>query len=239
MGNTRSRYLNGILTFFEGVSQQTLHPLAPVHYMEDFLGKDTIPPEKWTYIDVSAAGNTTPLLAADVANGVLRLPLDSTSEAQESGVYWNDQRPLVLNQGLVCEMGVSLQTLPTLLGIGVWGLAGNKNAVADSVEESIWFRVDGSGAVTVETDDTVNEQTKVSTGVTFTAGQKKIFRIDCTDIANIKFYIDGVNVAGGTTFNMNTVPTLALQPYVHLAKASGAGLGVLDVDFIRVWQNRS
>ena len=238
MGSTRSRYINNILTFFDSVTQQTTLPLAPVQYMEDFLGKDTIPPEKWTYIDVSTAGNTTPILAADVANGVLRLPLDSTSEAQESGVYWNDQRPLVLNQGLVIEMGVSLQTLPTLLGIGVWGLAGNKNAVADTVAESIWFRVDGSGAVTVESDDTVNEQAVIATGVTFTAGQKKIFRIDCTTITDIKFYIDGVPVATGTTFNMGQVPTLALQPYVHLAKASGAGLGVIDVDYIRVWQHR-
>ncbi len=234
----RSRYEGGNLRFFDSVTYQTVHALAPVSFFEDFNGKDTIPPENWTYIDVSSAGNTTPILAADVANGVLRLPLDSTSEAQESGVTWNNQRPLVLNKNLNIEMGVSLQTLPTLLGIGVWGLAGDKNAVADTVAESIWFRVDGNGVVTVESDDTANEQAVISTGVTFTAGQKKIFRIDCTDIASIKFYIDGVQVASGTTFNMSTTPTLALQPYVHLAKASGAGLGVLDVDYIRIWANR-
>lgn len=237
--STKSQFMKGVLTFFDSVTHERVNPMSPVVFYEDFLGKDTIPPERWTYIDVSAAGNTTPLHAADVANGVLRLPLDATSEAQESGITWNDQRPLVLNQGLVIEMGVSLQTLPTLLGIGVWGLAGNKNAVANTVAESIWFRVDGSGAVTVENDDTANETSLVATGVTFTAGQKKIFRINCTDISNIKFFIDGVGVATTTTFNMSTVPTLALQPYVHLAKASGAGLGVLDVDFIRVWQNRS
>ena len=239
MGSTKSSFRNGILAFFDSLTHERVLPVAGCMFKEDFLGKDTIPPERFTYIDVSSAGNTTPIIAADVANGVLRLPLDSTSEAQESGVYWNDQRPLVLNQGLVCEMGISLQTLPTLLGIGVWGLAGNKNAVADTVAESIWFRVDGSGAITVESDDTANEQAVISTGVTFTAGQKKIFRIDCTTITDIKFYIDGVNVAAGTTFNMSTVPTLALQPYIHLAKASGAGLGVIDVDFIRLWQHRS
>ena len=237
--STKSAFVNGILTYFDSVTHERVNPLAPCVFYEDFLGKDTIPPDRFTYIDVSTAGNTTPLIAADVANGVLRLPLDVTSEAQESGMTWNDQRPLVLNQGLIIEMGVSLQTLPTLLGIGVWGLAGNKNAVADTVAESIWFRVDGSGAVTVESDDTVNEKAVITTGVTFTAGQKKLFRIDCTSIANIKFFIDCVGVATSTTFNMSTVPTLALQPYVHLAKASGAGLGVLDVDFIRVWQHRS
>lgn len=237
--STKSAFMNGILTFFDSVTHERVRPLAPCVFYEDFLGKDTIPPERWTYIDVSTAGDTTPIIAADVANGVLRLPFDATSEAQESGIYWNNQRSLVLNQGLRCEMGISLSTLPTLLSIAVWGLAGDKNAVADTVAESIWFRVEGNGAVTVESDDTANEQNDIATGVTFTAGQKKIFRIDCTDISNVKFFIDGVGVATTTTFNMSTTPTLKLQPYVHLAKASGAGLGVLDVDFIRVWQNRS
>ena len=237
--STKSQFLNGILTYFDSVTHERVQPLAPCVFYEDFLGKDTIPPDRFTYIDVSVAGNTTPLIAADVANGVLRLPLDVTSEAQETGFTWNNQRPLVLNQGLVIEMGVSLQTLPTLLGIGVWGVAGDKNAVADTVAESIWFRGDGSGAGTGESDDTVNEKAVIATGVTLTAGQKKTFRIDCTSITNVKFFIDGVGVATDTTFNMSTVPTLALQPYSHLAKASGAGLGVIDVDFIRIWQHRS
>jgi len=236
---TRARYESGRLNFFESTTHERVLPIAAALFYDDFFGKDTIPPERWNYVDVSVAGNTTPILAADVANGVLRLPLDVTSEAQETGVNWNNQRPLVLNQTLVIEMGVSLQTLPTLLGIGVWGLAGDKNAVADTVAESIWFRADGNGQVTVETDDTVNETVKVATGVTFTAGQKKIFRIDCTTPSAVRFFIDGVQVAAATVFNMSQVLTLALQPYVHLAKASGAGLGVLDVDYVRVWQNRS
>lgn len=239
MGSTRSRYINNILTFFDGTNFTTVLPLAEVRYMEDFLGKATVPPEKWNYVDVSASGNTTPLLAANVGNGILRLPLDSTSEAQESGVNWGDQLSLVLNQGLICEMGVSLQTLPTLLGIGVWGLAVAKNSVAASVASNAWFRVAGSGVVTVESKDTVHTNATIATGVTMVAGALHIFRIDCTVITDVRFYIDGVAVATGTTFDMSTVPTLALQPYIHLAKASGAGLGVIDVDYIQVWQHRS
>jgi len=237
--STKSRFFNQMLEFFESGTHERVLPLAPVTFYEDFLGKDTIPPEKWAYIDVSVAGNTTPIVAADAANGILRCPLDATSEAQETGAYWNDQRPLVLNQGLVFECRMALQTLPTLLSIAVWGLAGNKNAVADTVAESVWFRVEGNGVVTVESDDTVNEQTDIATGITVTAGQMKTYRIDCTDITSVKFYVDGAQVAAATTFNMSQVAALALQPYVHLAKASGAGLGVLDIDYIRVWQKRS
>jgi len=234
--NARRR--NGMLEHFDRNTHERVLVEAPVTYYEDFLG-DTTVSERLTSIDVSAAGDTTPIIAADVANGVLRCPLDVTSEAQESGVTWGDQRPLILNQGLIVEMRVALQTLPTLLSEAVWGLAGDKNAVADTVAESIWFKADGDGVIVAEFDDTVNTADDVATGITLTAGTFAIFRIDCTTITDCLMYINGARVAAGTTFNMSQVAGLKLQPYVHLAKASGAGLGVIDVDYIRIWSKRS
>jgi hypothetical protein len=233
-----ARHRNGMLEHFDRATHERVLVEAPVTYYEDFLGDGTIP-EHLTSIDVSAAGLTTPLIAADVANGVLRCPLDVTSEAQESGVTWGDQRPLILNQGLVIEMRVALQTLPTLLSEAVWGLAGDKNAVADTVAESIWFKADGDGVIVAEFDDTSHTADDVATGVTLTAGTFAIFRIDCTTIADCLMYINGARVAAGTTFDMSQVAGLKLQVYAHIAKASGAGLGVLDIDYIRAWMRRA
>lgn len=236
----KARYRNGMLEYFD---PQQLHErvgqVAPVTFYDDFYGKAIDTTLTWTAIDVSAAGLTTPVLVASASSGVVSLPLDATSEAQETGLTWGDQRTLMLSRGPIFDCVLSLQTLPTLLSIGVWGLAGNKNAVADTVAESAWFRVDGNGVVTVETDDTVNETTKVATGVTVVAGAPHAYRIDCTDPTKVLFYIDGVQVAAATTFNMNQVPTLKLQPYFHLAKASGAGLGVIELDVVRAFQKRS
>jgi len=240
----RARNRNGMIEYFD---PQQLHErvgyVAGVSFYEDFLGKAIDTTTTWTAIDVSAAGLTTPVLIADSATagacGLVSLPLDATSEAQETGLTWGDQRTLVLNRGVIFEAVLALHTLPTLLGIGVWGLAGDKNAVADTVAESAWFRVDGAGAVTVETDDTVNETTKVATGVTLVADAFHTFRIDCTTPAAVLFYIDGNQVAAGTTFNMSQVPALKLQPYFHLAKASGAGLGEIYLDAVRCFQKRS
>lgn len=233
-----ARHRNGMLEHFDRNTHERVLVEAPVTYYEDFLG-DTTVPEKLTSIDVSTTGNTTPLIAADVANGVLRCPLDATSEAQESGLTWGDQRSLILNQGLIVEMRVALETLPTLLAIAVWGLAGDKNAVADTVAESIWFRADGNGVITAEFDDTVHTADDVATGITLTAGTFAIFRIDCTTITDVLMYINGARVAAGTTFDMSQVAGLKLQPYAHIAKANGAGLGVLDIDYVRIWQKRS
>ena len=237
--STKSKFFNGILTFFDHLTLETVRPLAPVIFHDDFLYKTLNVTDYWTAIDVSAAGSTTPAVVADAANGVARMPLDVTSEAQESGLTFGDQRCFILNQGLIWEARVALSTLPTLLGIAVWGMAGDKNAVANTVAESAWFRADGNGVITVETDDTVNEQTLVSTGVTVLATDTKIYKIDFTVITNVKFYIDGLRVAGATTFDMSTVAGLKLQNYFHIAKASGAGLGVLDADKVTVWQKRS
>lgn len=235
----KSRFFRGLLEFYQTGSRETVIPVAPVVLYDDFIGKAIDATSRWQTKDVSVAGNTTPLFAADAPNGILRLPLDVTSEAQESGLNMNDQRNFVLNLGLIFEARAALQTLPTLLSMAVIGMTGDYNAVQNTIAESAWFRANGDGVILVETDDTVNEQNSIVTGVTVTAGQFKTFRIDFTDIANVRFYIDGVQVAAATTFNMSQVPGLVLQPHFGIVKASGAGLGVLDVDYVRAWQNRS
>jgi len=240
---TKARYYNNILEYYDSVTHERVAPFAPIVFEDDFLGATTIISDlstsPWTAIDVSAAGDTTPLIAADVANGILRLPLTSNAEAQRSGVAFGDQRPFVLNQGLVFEARIALSVLPTLVSEAVFGLAGDDNAVADTVAESIWFKADGDGVIVVESDDTSNTNDDVATGITLTAGLFAIFRIDATIITDVKFYINGANVAAGTTFNMSQVAALALQPYISINKASGAGLGIVDVDYVRVWQTRS
>jgi hypothetical protein len=58
--------------------------------------------------------------------------------------------------------------------------------------------------------------------------------------ADVKFYIDGARVAASTTFDMSAVPTLKLQPVARMDKAAAnTNLGVMEVDYIKVWQNRS
>jgi hypothetical protein len=237
--STKSLWKNGVLTFFDSITHERVKPLAPILFEDEFLGKALETTVYWTAIDVSVAGLTTPLLLADFGNGVVEFPLDVTSEAQESGFYWGDQRPFVLNRNLIFEARVRLGVLPTLLSEAVWGLAGDYNAVADTVAEGIWFKADGGGAVVCESDDTANNNDDVATGVTMVAGTFSVFRIDCSTITDVKFFIDGARVASATTFDMSTVPTLALQPYFHIAKASGAGLGTMAVDYVRIWQARS
>ncbi|MER9665546.1 hypothetical protein [Mesorhizobium sp. M0203] len=232
---TRSRYLNGRIEFFDNVSHERLLPVAPVVFYDDFLGNalDTF---KWGARDTAGGAEA---VVADAPNGVMGLALDATSEIQLAGIDWADQRTLVLNQGLIFEARFRLSVLPTGAVIVVVGLEGDHNAAVDTVAESIWFRADGNGVITVENDDTANETTKVATGVTLTTADWIVARIDCTDIADVKFYINGERVAATTTFNMSTVPTLALQPVARVSKGAATTVGTLQVDYVRTWQNRA
>jgi hypothetical protein len=237
--STKARYENSILRYYESTTQETIHVMAPVVFWESFLGKAFDTTNIWTALDTSAAGNTTPVLVNDASNGVLSIPLDATNEVQLSGLTWGDQRTLTLNQGLNVEFRFRFSVLPTGAVTACLGLCGDHNAAANTVAESIWFRADGNGVLTVETDDTVNETSQVATGVTLTTNDWTLLRIDCTTINNILFYINGNRVASGTTFNMSQVAALALQPVVRIGKESAATtVGTIQLDKVLCWQNR-
>lgn len=174
--STRAKWINGILHFFETTTHETVEPLAPLALYDDFNGS-VLDVQKWTK-RVTGAAPPTQLVKA-VGNGVLELLLTNANEIQLSGVDWNDIRSLVLNQGLMFEAKVRFTTLPAVASTAVVGLAGAHNAAIDTVAESIWFRWDFSGLITVEHDDAGggHESTKVTTGVTLTT-QWAILKID-------------------------------------------------------------
>jgi hypothetical protein len=230
----------GILRYYDpNSSYLTVGVVAPVTFYDDFLGRAQDVTNAWGTRDTAAA---TEALVADAPNGVYRLALDATNEVQVAGLDWGDQRTLVLNQYLGFEARVKLSTLPTTGTIACIGLCGDYNAAVDSVAESIWFRLDGvtGGLITVETDDGTTESSKVTTGVTVTTSDWAILRIDCADPTNILFFINGAQVASTTTFSVNAVPTLALQPVFRIGKESaGTNVGALDIDSVRIWQRRA
>ena len=74
------------------------------------------------------------------------------------------------------------------------------------------------------------------------AGTYNIFRIDFTNLYDVKFFIDGVRVATGTTFDMSnlTAGEQQMQPYFSLDKAGGlASLGDMNIDYVKILSNRS
>jgi hypothetical protein len=76
----------------------------------------------------------------------------------------------------------------------------------------------------------------VTTGITVVEDVFHIYRIDFTNAADVKFYIDGVAVATSTTFNMSEGSAVMVQPFLEAHKEAGAGVGSLYVDYVKIFQ---
>lgn len=234
----------GKQAFYDGATFETFVGMFPVVFYDDFIGADVVIPAsgapesgtKWTKKIVGAAPPTV-AKTADGVNGLVDCSLTAASQKQDAAIHMNDELMVSIAQGAIFETRLALSTLPTLNGVASFGLWG---AWADGGSAyRVGFEVPAGGLVAAESDDNATD-TSASTGVTLVAGEYHIFRIDCTDQADIKFYIDGERVAGGTTFvNAASAANSKSQPHIGMYKASGAGLGVISLDYVKIWQNRS
>jgi hypothetical protein len=98
------------------------------------------------------------------------------------------------------------------------------------------FMVAG-GAVSIYTNDAVGVTGPIATGYTQVADDIGTVRIDCTNPANVKFYINGTRVCRATTFNLSA-SAATWQPLLGVWKDIDASEGTLDIDYVRIWQER-
>jgi hypothetical protein len=241
---TKSKWVNGLLTFFDRSTFETVMPVAPVVFYDDFVADDfnvsAAGVRGWTKKDTSAVGTTVEAILANQHGGVVTLELDSQNEKQEAGIYMGDALNWDLDKGPIFEARVAVRLTGTAQTEMYFGLA---NAYVEGpIAEAdagptvhAFFCFDASLTPTIHTDDTSNDNDAVATGVTAVEGSFNIFRIDCTNIADVKFYIDGARVGSGTTFDMSTGSAVVTQPFFMVHKETSAGLGKLDIDYVKVW----
>lgn len=222
-------------------SAETINPISQIMLYDDFIGADVVIPASgsdesgciWTKKIVGAAPPTV-AIAANTVNGVVACTLTSDSQAQTAILHADDQKVWDSGQGLIFEARIKLSVLPTDVAEIVIGLASDY-AAPDSTTYNAMFTADGDGALTCESDDNTTDSGAIASGTTLDNATWAILRIDCSNESDVKFYINGVRVASSTTF----VVQGPLQPFIGCYKASGAGVGTIQVDYVRVWQNRS
>jgi hypothetical protein len=244
MARTKGKYIGptGNLTYTVG--SETVVAMAPVQFYDDFLGFELNETESgskgaWKTVEVSL--NTAIAQLADGAGGQVALIMDVDNNDEDAVLYWGDQRAIDVSAQAVIEFRAKVSVLPTLTGQIVMGLCGDHNLDKDATLESCWFKLDGDGVVVCESDDTTNDNDDKASGVTVLATEWHVYRIDFTNLADVRFYIDGVRVATDTLFDMSNLAAaeLVLQPYFSLDKTGDAGLGTLLLDYVRIWSNRS
>jgi hypothetical protein len=243
---TRAKYNGGVLDYYDNTTHERTARFAPVKFVDDFLGSDVVIPAaaspesgcKWVKKIVGAAPPTAGIVA-DGVNGLVECALTSASQKQNAEVYFNDELQFSVVQGLVFEARFALSVLPTDVAEAVIGLTSAWADGLDAATYSVFATCDGSGEIICEKDDNATDESATS-GETLIASEYAIVRIDCTDVADIHFYVNGNRVAEGTTFDWAaSAANSKVQPIFGVYKASGAGVGTLLVDYVKVWQNRS
>ena len=234
--STKARWIASVLHYFESSSQETVLPVSPLAIDDDFLGKVIDTTNTWV---VKSTGTPTAAAVKVTNQHQLDCNLAATSEAELAGLTQNDVLNFKLNEQWIFEADIQLQVTPAgVVKMGI-GMMAAHNAALLSIASFAMFVANGSGALTIYTSDGTLTQSAVATGITLGATDWAILKIDATDYTSVKFYINGNQVAAGTTFNMSTSATLALQPTMRIGKESATtDLGRLIVDYARVWTTK-
>lgn len=247
MGLTKCTYNykgSGKQVFFDSGNHEIHKAMFPVQYREDFLGAwlaipaAGAPESGCDWVDnITGAGAVAK--TADQPGGEATITIDNTAAQQEGVLYHDDNRNFDITKELIFETVLDIEVLPTLGAEMQWGL-GDDYVIGgyDALTYCVGFDVDGSGALNVYKDDAATSQI-VSTGQTLVAGTKYVFTIVCTLPTDIKFFVDGIEAAAATVFPYTAVGANAiLQPYFVGYKAGTAGVGVMNIDSVKCFQNR-
>jgi hypothetical protein len=245
---TRSQYRGGVLTFYEDTGFETVSPMSPLVYREDFVGpgKLVIPAAgsaesgmDWVK-KIVGSGPPTVAGVASAIGGQAACTIEATSEKQDAVLYWGDQKALDATKGLVFEARFKLSVLPSASGVqAVIGVASDWIDGPDNNTCYLQVGATANGVLLVRSYDGVT-QISASAGVTLLTTTWAIVRIDATDVTDVKMYINGAKVTTTGQINFAATSTLAvLQPYCAMYKPSGTGVGTLTVDYVKAWMNRA
>lgn len=231
---------------YDNATNETINRYTAATIDEDFTGPSfsTIPTTAttgcaWIKKTVLTAGTPSVAPVSNASGGIIRLALDATSEKQEASLYAADVLNWDVTKSAIWEARISNHVLPTGVVEMVFGLQSAWIDGPDNASFYAQFQQSASGVVNFRTKDGVNTLSNASP-VTMVVDAFHIFRIDATDPTNVRFFIDGVEVStkGQMSFAA-TGASAVLQPYVSVYKASGVGVGSVDLDMIQVGMNRS
>jgi hypothetical protein len=220
----------------------------------DFRGADAPPAVAsrqgtWCSKITAAAGSPT---IKSVSGGTLDLALDATSEVQNLCLYQGDILPFKIQDLIRLEIVASVSASLDASVSAAFGLAAARHDTLDSVTAHSWFRLQGSNALLVETDDGTNDNDDKATGITMGTALKR-FAIDFTGVqtrqlpssslgnrANVAFFADNSGgdlrrVADTTLFDMsNYSATSGLQLFAQIQKTAGTAVGTLSIESFEV-----
>lgn len=189
-----------------------------------------------TKVETNGLGVTS----SDQANGVAKFAFDAVAEAATAALYLVNA-PFDIDQNPVFETKLAVYDIGDDGALDInFGLASDTHATDfDSVAVYAAFHLDGTDlSVLCQSDDGTTTVAATDSTVDLVDDTFAVFKIDASDKADVKFYINGSRVLSGTTFDISAY-TGTLTPIVHVEKTSNDTTVDVRVDWIRVTSERA
>lgn len=153
--------------------------------------------------------------------GSLDAFFSTTAEAQK--LDWLSMRSFPLNSKWIIEGVVEIVTNgdANAPDLNIGAASDTHASNADTIAESAFFHFDPGNDLNIyaECDDGTNETAATDTTLDWAVGTPVHFAIDGRDPSSLKYYINGVRVLSGTTFNISAA-TGPLKALFHLEKTA-------------------
>tara|TARA_A100001391_G_scaffold67141_1_gene42886 strand:+ start:743 stop:1531 length:789 start_codon:yes stop_codon:yes gene_type:complete len=230
-----------------------------VEIFEDFFGNAGVSgmTAPFQVSEDGSTGASGAMIAS--AQGEYRLLHSTLSETQAVAITTNGLNAVSPTQSTIFEARVKVtlsvdSTFDTasgyevIVGLATAGSSASKTAGAfDGFADTVAFRLGGGSTaannIYAEGDDGTTDIPPTDTGIDFVSGTFVKLKIDMTNLASVKFFIDDVRVLESTTFNLSAMAaTDFLEPYILFARTSASGTErahSLDVDYVHLSSLRS
>lgn len=192
------------------------------------------PATPWLVDDTSSSGTPTYTRGTSAAT----LTLASTNEVENVCLHFGDALDFDIDDIISIEFRAKVTaTLDSATTI-VMGLGSARNDDPDAVAANAFFKLAGSNAVVVETDDGVTDDDDNATGVSLAATYKRFVISFANGKSDVRFFIDGARVAASSTFDMSGY-SAGLQPIFQIQKTADTNTDSLTIDYVKVLSRRS
>lgn len=190
-------------------------------------------------------GSATGDYVANAACGVYSLATAAVSEAEAAQLTHGDQLLLDPTKGPVFEARVRVNmpgatiTADERFVVGLASAHATAQAALDAVVSLAWFRGEGANLnILVEWDDGVRDADDRDTLIDYVKNTFIVFKIDMTDLAKVKFFINGVQVTSQVG-NMSALTSAnLLQPIFCYQRDAGTEINQLQIDWYRIYNTR-
>lgn len=196
----------------------------------------------WTKTETNGLGVT----GVDVANGVLKFAADAVAEAATATLFMENS-PADSGQDGIVEFIAGIWDVGDDAAVDFdWGMASDDHATDfESIAEFVAFHVDGNDlSLKIHSDDGTTDTAAVDTTVDLVAETMYAFKIDYSDLSDVKFYYRALTtsswtrLASGTTFDVSNA-SANWTPIVMVEKTNNDSTFDLRLDRIRLQANRA